>query len=93
MKHYEASFFGPTPVLEHQKKRKIVTKSISYKRYGETLFQKVVLGYELPFVQNGSSKNVLKHIFLHKYIKHLKKKNEEKNKSEGVLKHTSLLRH
>ncbi len=69
MKHYEASFFGPAPVLEHQQKRKIVTKSISYKRYGEILFQKVALGYELPFVQAGSSKNVLKHFFLHKYIK------------------------
>ncbi len=53
---------------------KLVTKSMSYKRYGEILFQKVASGYELPFVQPGSSKNVLKRYFLHKYIKHLKLK-------------------
>ena len=39
----------------------IVTKSMSYKRYREFLFQKVASGYELPFVQPGSSKNALKH--------------------------------
>ena len=41
-----------------QKRHEIVTNSISYKRDGEILFQKVALGYELPFVQNGSSKSV-----------------------------------
>ncbi len=33
---------------------KIVTKTISYKRYGKILFQKVAQGHELPFVQPGS---------------------------------------
>ncbi len=47
---------------------------ISYNRYGNIIFQKVALGYEVPFVQAGSSKNVLKHVFLHKYTKHLNKK-------------------
>ncbi len=82
MKHYEASFFGPTPVLEHQNKRKIVTKSISYKRYGKILFQKVAQGYELPFVQDGSFKNALKHCFLHKYIKHPKGRRHEASARE-----------
>ena len=54
------------------KKSKVATKTVSYKRYGEILFQKVAQGYELPFVQGGSSKNVLKHSFLHKYIKNPK---------------------
>ncbi len=49
----------------------IVSKSMSYNRYGEILFRKVVLGYELPFVHPGSSKNVLTHYFLHKYIENL----------------------
>ncbi len=31
------------------KKHKVATKLISYKRYGEILFQKVVSGDELPF--------------------------------------------
>ena len=83
MKHYEASFLGPTSILEHQQKHKIVTKSISYKRYGEILFQKVAQGYELPFVQDGSSQNALKRCFLHKYIKHPRKtKRETKRKKE-----------
>ena len=41
------------------KKRKVATKLISYKRYGEILFQNVASGYLLQFVQDGSSKNAL----------------------------------
>ena len=37
-----------------------LNKRLMTKRYGKILFQKVVLGYELPFVQNGSSENALK---------------------------------
>ncbi len=42
--------------LGAQKKRKVMTKSVLYKRYREILFQKVAVGYLLHFVQNGSSK-------------------------------------
>ncbi len=52
-----------------QKYIKIVTKTISYKRYGEILFQKVASGPELPLVQPGSPKNALKQFIFHKYIK------------------------
>ena len=45
--------------MEYQKKHKIATKTISYKRYGEILFQKVASGYVLHFVQDGSSTNIL----------------------------------
>ena len=67
--------FRPDFHVGAPKKHKIVTKSISYKRDGKILFQKVVLGYELPFVQAGSSKNVLKHVFLHEYVKNKKNGN------------------
>ncbi len=40
------------------KKRKVMTKSILYKTYGQHIFQKVALGYFLHFVQNGSSQNI-----------------------------------
>ena len=40
--------------LGAHKKRKVATKTISYKRYGEILFQKVASGYLLHFVQDGS---------------------------------------
>ena len=53
---------GPASIWEHQK-RKVVTKTILYKRYREILFQKVALGYLLHFVQNGSSKKRTKTIF------------------------------
>ncbi len=42
------------------KQRKVLTKSSLYKIYRAIVFQKVALGYFLHFVQNGSSKNVLK---------------------------------
>ena len=71
MKHYEASFVQPDARFWASKKRKIVTKSMSYKRYGEILFQKVALGYEWPVVQNGSSNNVLKLSCLHKSVETL----------------------
>ncbi len=64
---------------------KIVTKSMSYKRYREILFQKVVSGYELPFVQPGYSKNILKRLVLHKYIKHLKNPPTLRSRVIGVL--------
>ncbi len=51
------------------KKRKVVTKTISYKRYGEILFQKVASGYLLHFVQDGPSKNVLDNYLLRKHKK------------------------
>ncbi len=41
------------------KKHKVATKTISYERYGEILFQKVASGCLVPFVQDGSSKNAL----------------------------------
>ncbi len=50
--------FGST-----KQKHKVVTKSILYKRYRDILFRKVALGYLLHFVQNGSSKNILKMCF------------------------------
>ena len=46
------------------KKLKVVTTSIIYKRYREIPFQKVALGYLLHFVQNGSSKNILKNVIV-----------------------------
>ena len=50
---------GSGRIWEYQKKRKVVTKTISYKRYREILFQKVASGYLLHFVQDGSSTNAL----------------------------------
>ncbi len=58
--------------LGAQQKHTIVTKHILYRMYGEILFQKVALGYLLHFVQNGSSKIILKHILLHNNLKHPK---------------------
>ncbi len=51
--------------LGSTKKRKVATKTNSYERYGEILFQKVALCYLLHFVQDGSSKNTLGTLFLH----------------------------
>ena len=51
------------------KKHKIATNIISYKRYREILFQKVVLCYLLHFVQDGSSKNALENCFSAKMSK------------------------
>ncbi len=48
------------------KKSKVATTTISYKIYGEILFQKVASGYLLHFVQDGSSKSVLEKICLHR---------------------------
>ncbi len=56
---------------EHQK-RKVVTQIILYKIYWEILFQKNVLGYLLHFVQNGSSKSMLKTYLLHINLKNPK---------------------
>ena len=53
-------------------KRKVMITQISYKTYREILFQTVALGYLLHFVQNGSSKNMLKHTCLHNNLKQLK---------------------
>ncbi len=54
------------------KTRKVATKTISYQRYGEILFQKVALCYLLHFVQDGSSKNALENLFLRKNVKNRK---------------------
>ncbi len=43
--------------FEVPKTHKVETKTISYERYGEILFQKVALCYLLHFVQDGSSKS------------------------------------
>ncbi len=64
---------GPRRPFGSTKKHNITTKSSSYNRFGNILFQKVVLGHELPFVQPGSSKNVLKQLFVHKHFKKLNK--------------------
>ena len=48
------------------KKRKVATKTNSYERYGEILFQKVASGYLLHFAQDGSSKNALEKYVLRK---------------------------
>ena len=50
---------GLASIWEHQQKRKVATKTNSYKIYREILFQKVASGYLLHFVQDGSSKNAL----------------------------------
>ena len=42
------------------KKRKVATKTNSYKRYRDILFQKVASGYLLHFVPKGSSKKQFK---------------------------------
>ncbi len=42
--------------FEVPEQSKVATKTISYERYGEILFQKVALCYLLHFVQDGSSK-------------------------------------
>ena len=52
--------------MEALKNRKVATKTVSYKRYREILFQKVASGYLLHFVQDGSSKNVLENYVLRK---------------------------
>ena len=44
-------------------KSKVMTTVFVYNIYGNILFQKVALGYVLHFVQNGSSKNILKNMF------------------------------
>ncbi len=38
---------------------KVATKTISYERYGEIIFQKVASGYLLHFVQDGPSNSAL----------------------------------
>ncbi len=53
-------------------KHKVVTKLISYKRYGEILFQKVASGYLPHFVQDGSSKNILDKYLLRNKIENPK---------------------
>ena len=45
-------------------KNTIMANTVLYKIYREILFQKVALGYLLHFVQNDSSKNILKHLLL-----------------------------
>ena len=50
--------------LGAHKKGKVTTKTIFYKICIEILFQKVALGYLLHFVQNESSKNILKTYFV-----------------------------
>ncbi len=42
-----------------QKQRNVAAKLISYKRYGEILFQKVASGYLLHFARDRSSKHAL----------------------------------
>ena len=54
------------------KKRKVATKTISYKIYREILFQKVASGYLLHFVQDGSSTNALENQSFRKNIKNRK---------------------
>ncbi len=54
------------------KARKVATKTISDKRYGEILFQKVASGYWLHFVQDGSSKNALENLCLRTNVKNPK---------------------
>ena len=50
-------------------KHKVATKTISYKRYREILFQKFASGYLLHFVQDGSSTNSLENCFLRNSVK------------------------
>ena len=54
------------------KKHKVMTKSILDNIYWKILFQKVALGYLLHFVQNGSSKNILKTYLVHINLKNPK---------------------
>ena len=42
----------PTSIFGVQKTHNVATKLISYKRYGEILFQKVASGYLLHFAQD-----------------------------------------
>ena len=51
---------------------KVMTDNNLYKRCRDILFQKVALGYLLHFVQNGSSKHILKQILLHNNLKNPK---------------------
>ena len=51
--------------LGAQKKRKVMTIPINTTCTGKVIFQKVASGYLLHFVQNGSSKSMLKQILLH----------------------------
>ncbi len=61
----------PTSMLEYQK-HNVATKLISYKRYGEILFQTVASGYLLHFAQDGSSKNALEKQFFCNTVKNRK---------------------
>ncbi len=63
---------GPASIWEHTKTHKVMTKLMLYKIYWKILFQKVALGYLLHFVQNGSSKNIFKHLLLHSNLKNPK---------------------
>ena len=58
--------------FEVPKQYKVATKTISYERYGEILFQKVALCYLLHFVQDGSSKHTLGNLLLHINLKNSK---------------------
>ncbi len=60
---------GSAYIWEHEK-RKVATKTSSYERYKEFLFQKVASGYLLHFVHDGSSKRVLEKYVLHNNVKH-----------------------
>ena len=70
LKHLETT--RPGFHLGAPKKHTIMTKSILCERYREILFQKIALGYLLHFVQNGSSKNILKTYCLHINLKNPK---------------------
>ena len=65
-------FMARLPFWSTNKKRKVATNIISYKRYKEILFQKVASGYLLRFVQDGSSKNVLEQYVLRKNVNNQK---------------------
>ncbi len=55
----------PSFHLGAPKKRKVATRTNSYRRYGGILLQKVASGDLVHFVQDGSSKNILEHMCLH----------------------------
>ena len=60
---------GPASIWEHNKNVKLWQYQFYKNTYRRILFQKVALDYLLHFVQNGSSKHILKTRFVHNNLK------------------------
>ena len=73
----------PDVHLGASKKRKVATKTISYERYREILFQKVASGYLLDVAQDGSSKNAIQNYVFRNTVKNQTKNKKKNNKKKS----------